>query len=79
MDTQDKLKSIKSQISEAKSDMSRLEGKRDSKKEELKKDFGIDTVEEGKKRLAEIKGEREKVEEEMNTKQEALEAKYEFE
>jgi len=79
MDTQDKLKSIKSQISDAKEDKAKLEGKRDSKKEELKKDFGIDTVEEGKKRLAEIKGEREKVEEEMNTKQEALEAKYEFE
>jgi len=79
MTDEQKIMDYKKQIDSAKTELHQLQGRLESKKEELKEEFGLDSEEDAQKRLLEIKKEKKELEEKFQNKMKAVEEAYEFE
>jgi hypothetical protein len=78
MNEAEKLLRMKEKIDKAKTDIERMEGRKDQLYETLKKDFGCKTLKEAEKKLNEMNKELDKKETILADGVTALEEKYEW-
>jgi len=77
--TEHKLLELKDQIEDAKSEVSKLEGRRDALREELKDDWACGTIKQAKNLLGDLEKELTQLENKLSKGIKELEEKYEFE
>jgi flagellar biosynthesis chaperone FliJ len=76
--TAQELERMKKKVDEAKTKVSNLEGKRDSLLEQLKNDFGLDTVEQAEKKLKELEQQKEELEQQVEEKLQEIKENYDL-
>jgi flagellar biosynthesis chaperone FliJ len=77
-DIQEDLKNLKDNIDNAKTNLAKLEGRESELLKQLKKDFGVNTVEEAEKKIAQLEKEYKKKKESIEKDYKTLKEQYDW-